>query len=324
MNLISLILLFIGAYSVSALEDIPVVFADDTNYKDLFSRADHSIIYFYRDGCIYCKNFEKDFYLINYVYNNVSSSSGLIQVLKVNGKENDRLRNAFSVTEFPTIAMWNQKTRSVLRYTGWIDLDYILNFIEKELEIEPDFSRIDTRVHYLHENSTDFDFSQDTVVIFTMPYLPDWLDYMNPAHFVHKLADDERWKDINIAIFDVSKGGYLPSEKFKISNFPSIIYFSKDKRLKTYNTNSQNYLKNSRLDKNAVVEFLSNLDERTTNASGTWFSNLDALVSSANDTEVYEGHKYKRQGFHLRQDTESSGYGSIESDYYSLMDEVTL
>lgn len=324
MNLISLILLFIGAHSVFALENNLVVFADDTNYKGLFSRADHSIIYFYRDGCIYCKNFEKDFYLINHVYNNVSSSSGLVQVLKVNGKENSRLRSIFSVTEYPTIAMWSQETKSILRYVGWIDLDHILSFIQKELKIEPDFSRIETKVHYLHENATDFESLQDTLVIFTMPYLPDWLDYMNPAHFIHELADDERWKGINFAIFDVSKGGYLPSEKFKISNFPSIIYFSKDKRLKTYNTNSQNYLKNSKLDKNAVVEFLSNLEEISTNASGTWFSSLYALISTANDTEIYESHKYKRQGFHLRQDSESAGHSDMESDYYSLIDEVTL
>lgn len=275
--------------SLSSITDHIIEF-DDSSIQSTLEQADFSFIYFYSDVCKYCRKFEPTFENLSVLYNQVkqkdtkkrrgkkdnnnnNNNGGLyFQILKTNARQNNRLSQLFKISQYPTLKLLNYKTKEIITYDNKNnrDLQSIINYLRQNLKIEPQFENFKTKVKYYqspsidsskqdlncfgNENETN---AHDKLVFFITSYLPDWIDYQYPAHFVHQLALD--YQDLTIIVVDVEKlNDYVVLSKYEINSFPSVMYLKNNGDYKKYQFSSQS---KHELDYHQIEEFIESIDQ---------------------------------------------------------------
>lgn len=276
----------VAAWALSVLE-----LNDDTFINSLLS-TNHTLVYFYRDHCQYCQEFNSDFEYLSLIYNG-NNSSGL-QIVKINGARNSRANSLFKVDRYPTLKMYHKSTSEIVTFLQQRSVEAIVDFVGFQVPgTEPDYSKYKSRVPMLPGNTNEEDLT-NTLVIFMLPILTGWDDFGRPNHFMERVAASESFKDVKFAVVDIFDQKSDLQQKFFVSNFPSAIYFGTNGRFKVLDTYSTN--PDTRLDELELLEFLHSLQ----NEDG-WLENRDQLAQII-ELSKYEGHKYHRPGFNMVQD----------------------
>ncbi|KAG2735719.1 hypothetical protein G9P44_001933 [Scheffersomyces stipitis] len=303
----------------------------DSAIEDNLKRARYSLIYFYRDACQYCDKFNPDFENLSVLFNNASDSgegeNSIIQVIKTNGKVNPRLNQLFKVQSYPTLKLLDFKTMEIFTYTKRKrDILSLLEFVkEKVPDAKPNYKNFVSKVKYLDNASFDDHVKQskkDTLVVFTMPYMDDWINYQYPAHFYQQLADRMSSDERNIQFSLVDAGSQAASDVIaglKISNFPSIVYFKGDGRVKAYGVYDQNQVMHGILSEKTLDSFIDNIDSEE---HGKWFESVEKMVESREESTEYDGNLHYKPGFNVRQDNRNGE--DEEEQYRQLLREVEL
>lgn len=276
----------VAAWALSVIE-----LNDDTFISSLLL-TNHTLVYFYRDHCQYCQEFNSDFEYLSLMYNGNDTSG--FQIVKINGAKNTRANSLFKVDRYPTLKMYHNSTSEIVTFQQHRLIEAIVDFIGFQVPgIEPDYSKFESQVPMLPENTSEEDLS-NSLVVFMLPILDGWDDFGRPNHFMERAAASGAYKDVKFAVVDIFDHKSDLQQKYFVSNFPSAIYFGTKGRFKVLDTYSTN--PGSRLEEQELLAFLNSLQ----NEDG-WFENRDQLAQII-ETSKYEGHKYHRPGFNMIQD----------------------
>lgn len=289
----------------------------DNSIESTFEQAQYSLIYFYENHCQYCAHFNPTFELASTLLNNVSIV-GDIQLVRANGKVNQRLNLLFSVQHYPTLKLLDYKTMKITTYNERErELDTIIDFLETNTnrKVYPNYDNLQSSITVLGSEVIDL---SNSVVVFTMGFLPEWTNYKLPSHFYQELA--RRNKHIKFVLVDLGQFDVNSLVKeYQISNFPSMMYFS-SKGFKTFRTHSQNHLENGNLDETDIKLFLENKDSDT---EGQWFKTVEDLKKTLEES-TFDGHKNVRAGFNFKHGDQTDEVIDIDDEYSSLIDHIEL
>lgn len=299
-------------------------FGDDS-IQTALARGEYSLIYFYMDGCKYCGEFEQEFNFLSMLYNDKAIKSPKFQVLKTNGKKNPRLNQLFKIQMYPSLRLLNRETKEIIHYNkADRNIESLIEFINEEVEeVEPNFDNVETNVCYITSEdslSTLIHTGKDTIIAFIADYFRDWSDHNYPSHFYQKLSLEEDY-NLEFAIVDIEHPNVNSIiAKFRISNFPSIIYIDTEGRIRTLQTLSQNHLTNDRLEENQVINFIND------KSSGEGYENLKDLQTTIDNQDfTYDGFKQQKMyGFNFGKHEALSENIDINNEYDELMNELNL
>lgn len=320
------ILLYSLCYFSLAYADLAhIIEFDDNHIEQALSNAEFSFIYFYSDGCKFCAQFEPEFEYLSVLYNNITQESKPLQILKTNAKSNKKLAALFNVNQYPTLKLLDFGTKEIIDYTDNRHIDYLVDFVQKQTKVAPNYDNFKSLVNYLHDDIDGFiqSASTDTLIVFTLPYLHEWSDYEYPSHFYQRLAYSEYRDTVSFALVDVTKlsnNDFLA--KYEVSNYPSLIYFIKDNQFKTYNTLSKTHLTRDRLEYDQVAGFLEKLQDPDP-AFGQWYNSYSEFIQNC-DEKYQPVREIMHQGFNFRHGDRSSEYLTTDEDYNWLLDHVEL
>lgn len=303
---------------------------NDGNIEQTLAGSDFSFIYFYSEGCAYCAQFEPEFDYLSILYNNITTDDNgrnSLQILKTNALKNKKLSQLFSVNKYPTLKLLNFGTKEILSYNDHRDLDSLVNFMTKNTHVHPNFDNIKSNVHYLQSDIENFiqSSSKDTLVVLTALHIQDWTDYKYPTHFYQELALSEYKSDIDFVLVDVNKlenNDFLA--KYAVSNFPSMIYFTRNGKFKTYHTLSQDTSVNNFLNHDLISDFLAKLSGSSP-LYGEWYDNYSEFSAKILDEQTYSGNKpVHRYGFNNIGPGESNSELTIDDQYDLLVHNIGL
>ncbi|RCK58920.1 Protein disulfide-isomerase erp38 [Candida viswanathii] len=248
-------LLRFAASTASSAVSGSIIEFDDNLIQATLEQSEHSFIYFYSDSCKYCRKFDPTFENLSVLYNNNKNRSKF-QILKTNARSNQRLSELFKVTKYPTLKLLDYKTKRIIDYEENRDLQSLIGYLDRALNIHPDFENFHSKVEYTKALGDD---ASERLVFFMAGYLPGWEDYKYPAHYTHQLALD--YGDIKVVVVNVEElNDYEVLSKYGVSRFPTVVYM-KDGKLKSY-TSSENEMKVAK-----IREFIENVDSDST---GPW------------------------------------------------------
>ena len=290
----------ITSSSTSSSTGDHIIEFDDNSIQSTLELADFSFIYFYSDVCKYCRKFDPTFENLSVLYNQPKQKDTIkktgsnnerlyFQILKTNARQNNRLSQLFKVSQYPTLKLLNYKTKEIITYDNKNnrDLQSIINYLQQNLNIEPQFENFKSKVKYYQSPPSDsfkqdLDFfgneneleKNDKLIFFIASYLPEWSDYQYLAHFIHQLALD--YPDLTIIIVDYEKlNDYGVLSKYEINSFPSVMYLKNNGDYKKYQFSSQS---KRELDYHKIEKFLDSVDQD----NGTWEKVKESLI----DTET--------------------------------------
>lgn len=306
-----------------------VIEFNDNNIEQSLARSDFSFIYFYSDGCAYCAQFEPEFEYLSILYNNITDeeSTSKVQILKANAIKNKKLSQLFSVNKYPTLKLLNFRTREIIPYKESRNLESLIGFVTEETQVLPNFANFKSNIHFLQSEIELFikSASKDTLVVFTVPHIQEWENYEYPSHFYQELALSEFKEDMQFVLVDVNKladNNFLA--KYAVSNFPSMIYFTKEGKFKTYHTLLQDTTTNNLLNKNLINEFLGTLSDSSL-SNGEWHDNYTDFSAKIFDEKTYSRNKPVRKfGFNNVQGSQSNPELTIDAEYDLLVQNIGL
>lgn len=271
---ITLLVNFSASTTNNQVSDSIIEF-DDSLIQTTLEQSEHSFIYFYSDSCKYCRKFDPTFENLSVLFNNNKDRSKF-QILKTNARSNKRLSELFKISKYPTLKLLEYKTKRIIDYEDNRDLQSLIGYIDRTLNIHPSFEHFHTQVKYA-ENLEAIDNNPSEQLIFFMAnYLPGWEDYKYPAHYIHQFALD--YEGISIIVVDVEElSNYDILSKYRVSHFPTVVYI-KDGNFKSYST-KENEMKVTK-----IREFIENINKDST---GSW-QEIQTL-----DTDIQEIHHHE-------------------------------
>ncbi|KAK6200164.1 uncharacterized protein RJT21DRAFT_121055 [Scheffersomyces amazonensis] len=296
----------------------------DANIETTLEQSRYSFIYFFSDSCGFCDKFNPDFENLSLLYNNRSDHSSL-QIIKTNARANKRLSGLFSINRYPSLRLLDFETKEIIEYDqDKRDLASLINFVQARVPgVSPNYDGFKPSIHYFED--VNFDKHQpNSLIVFTLPFLMEWKDYVYPTHGYQKLALD--FPHIQFGLVDVDKVSAQDTlAKYHITNFPAVIYFHNDGTFKVFNTNSQNHVIKNNLGVNDIEIFLNNLH---TNESGKWYKSLKEMQKDLetiikSDTPI----SYGKKGFNVNHNPNPHPYQQdtdIVEEYDSLMNHIEL
>lgn len=302
---------------------------DDNHIEQTLAGSDFSFIYFYSDGCAYCAQFEPEFEYLSILYNNITDdkSNSKVQILKTNAIKNKKLSQLFSVNKYPTLKLLNFRTKEIVSYKDSRNLENLVKFMTEKTQLLPNFDNVNSNIHFVQSDIEQFigSSSKDTLIVFTVPHIQEWEDYEYPSHFYQELAQSEFKEDIEFVLVDVNKlvdNDFLA--KYAVSNFPSMIYFTKEGKFKTYHTLLQDATTNNLLNKNLISEFLETLSDSSL-SNGEWYDNYSDFSVKIFDEKTYSANKPVRKfGFNNVQGSKSNSELTIDDEYDLLVQNIGL
>lgn len=329
MNLLCLFILqcFARLVTGSHVIDEHVIELKDSHIQETLEKASYSFIYFYSDSCGFCHKFNPTFENLCMLYNGFDETDAhkKLQVLKVNARENPRLRQLFKVTQYPTLKLVDYQTKEIFHYDQSRDLNTFMAYFKAKTNVDANIANYKSKVK-VFRNGTVLDFINDTaekdkLVVFTMSYISDWEDYNYPAHFYQQLASSI--DSIDFALVDVELlSDTQVLSKYEISNYPSMIYFDKAGRFKVFHTNTQNHIISADLNEVHIRNFIDNINKE--DITGKWFNSIDELHLYNEQYLDYEGHKYQKIGLNHRQSSNKNNELSEEEEYNMILENLEL
>lgn len=307
-----------------------VIEFNDDNIEQTLAGSDFSFIYFYSEGCAYCAQFEPEFHYLSILYNNITTDdngSNSLRILKTNALRNKKLSHLFSVKRYPTLKLLNFGTKEIVSYNDHRDLDSLVRFITKNTQAHPNFDNIKSNVYYLQSDIENFiqSSSKNTLVVFTALHIQEWTDYKYPTHFYEELALSDYGSDIDFVLVDVNKlmdHDFLA--KYAVSNFPSMIYFTREGKFKTHHTLLQDTSVKNLLNHGLISDFLANLSDSSP-LYGEWYNNYSDFSVKLLDEKTYSGNKpVRRYGFNTVGASQANSELTIDDEYDILVHNIGL
>lgn len=116
---------------------------DDQSFVPALLSSNYTLVYFYKNQCQYCQQFNADFEYLSLIYN---SNPGF-QIVKVNGVQNKRINRLFKVDRYPTLKLYHNSTTEIITFTQQRSVDAISDFISIHVpEVEPDYSKFKSNI----------------------------------------------------------------------------------------------------------------------------------------------------------------------------------
>ncbi|WEJ92699.1 hypothetical protein PSN45_000154 [Yamadazyma tenuis] len=268
--------------------------------------SEYSLIYFYKPGCSACMALEPTYHSLQEYYDNTRE----FQLLEVDGSNSDtsQLKRQFGIQSYPSVFLYSATTQQALKYTGSRNQLGLINFIN-------DHTPVINRD--IESNIKPFDLSlplQNDLVVLSMSYMPTFDEYEYPSHFFQQMSYDYPYNFHVLFVDQMETGDFL--ERYRISNYPSAIYFRTPENIKSFKTLSVNHDHGDKLGEVGAVEFVQNIDS---DEYGRWFTSRAELVEYA-DGQQYEFVEDKRYGMHVR----AHGGGDDEEDYEKMVGEMGM
>lgn len=293
----------------------------DANIEAALSAAKYSLIYFYMENCRYCGAFEPTYDYLSVLYNSNGPSRENFQVIKTDGKKNDRLSGLFSVGRFPTLKLLNFETKQIVTYDQKLrDLQSIIEFVENHVPgAVPDYDSFQSLVHYYEDGD---DIEPESVLVFVAASLHEWTQYKFPGHFIQEISREIPSSGPKIVLVDVDK---LPSydllARFLVSNFPSLVYVGDG--VKTYRTLPQHHVTDDQLDAREIRQFLAGL---ASDEFGTRYETEAELRKRVQKMDkTYDSHKTPAgKGFLRLQNAAVAAEASVDEEYQMLLQHIEL
>lgn len=272
----------------------------DQNRNQILSNSHHSLIFFTKDNCPRCIQFKPIYDQLSDYYDNSQD----FQILQCDSSHNRRTKRVFGVSSFPTVMLYDSHSKMNLKFDQTKNLINLINFVNDHTDAIN--HEIESKVNMI-ELMTDMDFTSDSVgggnniIVLSLSYLPEWEEYEFPTHEYQQLS--YKYPDIkfHLVFVDLVDDINPLLSRYKISNFPSVVYFDgKSDRFKVYKTLSSEHTNNDKLVPSQVSEFLRNLADEDSNSYGQWFKDVDSL----NEYVLHQQYEYVDQrnyGFNIRQ-----------------------
>lgn len=282
----------VAAWAQAAWAQAAVVELSDSDFISLLLSSEHTLIYFYRDQCRFCSEFDGDFEYLSLIFNDEKRPE--FQIVKINGAKNARANALFKVDRYPTLKMYHNASTEIVTFQQERLFEGIVDFIEFQVPgVEPDYSRFRSRVRKLSGN-VDKSSLGETLVVFMLENMHGWDDFGRPNHFLERLAATNEFSNTHFAVVDIFGGETDLQREFSVSNFPSAIYFDTKGRFKVLDTYTTN--PDTQFGDEQVRDFL-----KSVHLNNGWFENSTQLAEFIAENE-YTGHKYHRPGFNVIQD----------------------
>ncbi|KAH3665962.1 hypothetical protein OGAPHI_004151 [Ogataea philodendri] len=219
-----------GLFLLIGLTLAYIVEVDDRDFEDVVfgQPGKYSFVYFYSPGCIHCQNLDPQFEPLGNLFHETN-----LQIVKVNGKANSRLRSKFQLIGFPTLKLFSFEGDDIGAYTGLRTTHKMVEYLRDATGVQPRYpprsvvdvssSNIDQTIH----KHTD----KDVVLAFAAPWIDGWDD--PHSSYYERLAQyySDKVKDGTIfGLVDISKAenNQLIS-RFQVTKYPTVFHFPKDR-----------------------------------------------------------------------------------------------
>ena len=275
-----------------------------------------SLIYFFAPDCQFCHAFLEDYEYLSLIYNENSR----FQVVGINGREHEDLKNMFGVTHFPTIKLYNDEKKQVVTFKEARLVENVLNFVKRYANIEPRTGETKNRIARVF-NIADIEelkHSMDAVLIaFVNKGDRNWVKLHYPSHFYQELA--RTFDNVKFAIkyFEDAESDLM--QKYHVSNVPALILLEGN-HIGAFNSLSTNPMRNYKIDAHDIKQFLDKFRSRS---EGIWFEDLDSLALYAENAR-FTGHMERKAGMnYIEGNTRDDMSGlKLEEQYLILVDKI--
>lgn len=224
----------------------------DASLSDL-ALAEHLLIYFFLDLCRYCREFDPTYGYIEQVVAPLPA----VQVVRVDGRANPRLRLLFSVEGFPSLRWLHYPSRKITTLNDR-SFDGVVNYIEDQTGVVPDYSRVSRAAPSIEGKDALDVLSEPCVVIITAPWLRGWENYHYPLHPAQEWA--QAHPDTPLYIADIADDNQRLLQRLRVSAFPTVIRLTTN-RVEVYAPRD--------------IEHFSAFMEG--NIDAPWFNNVDEI-----------------------------------------------
>lgn len=287
-----------------------IIELNDINVSSVIAQSKFSMIYFTKPKCRLCEVFDDIYMNLSEVYDNNKE----FQILKINSEANPSLREKFKPSTYPSIYLYNDQDKILLKYEGSRDLLSLVNFINDNSDTIN--KELKSKVHLI-KTMQDFNSRKHkgNVIVISLSSLPEWEEYEFPSHFYQKLAYQHDLRFHILYLDSMDETDFV--NEFRISNYPSVIYFESPTRFKIYKTLSKDHLSNTKLDQLSLIRFIDNLN---TDTVGYWFNSTQDLETFITN-QKYEHVHQNKVGFNVNQN-----HIIIDDDlaYKEMVDNIDL
>ncbi|ODV85361.1 hypothetical protein CANARDRAFT_7481 [[Candida] arabinofermentans NRRL YB-2248] len=179
----------------------------------LIDQSKPTFLYFYKDNCIHCSNFNFNYNKLNELYENTS-----LQLLKLNNKQHPYLITEYNIVEYPTLLLIHDF--EIKKFKKFRNLDNLIDFINVETGILP--IQPNSKILKLNENNNILNnLNIDILILFHSNYLNEYEEYISNYEKISENFSNE----VQFTIVDISLSENSDLiRNFKISNYPTLIY----------------------------------------------------------------------------------------------------
>lgn len=208
----------------------------DQNHQ-ILENSEYSLIYFFKDNCKWCQQFEPTYDdLVNY-YDNTNE----FQLLKVDSTRNKKTKIKFMLQSYPTVLLYNRQTKQVQKFTGKRNILSLINFINDNTNaINHEISSNVNVIKHINDLSLEKE-----LVVFTTSTSELWEEFEYPSHFFQQLSYEYNYKFSLVFVDKLQDNEILG--KFRVSSYPSVIYFTNADKFKVFKIFSSNHSINDKL-----------------------------------------------------------------------------
>ncbi|CAH6723790.1 hypothetical protein CLIB1444_20S00804 [[Candida] jaroonii] len=284
-----------------------VIKLTDSNKRQVLSASKNTLILFQKPNCKYCELLDPIYSQLGELYDNDEE----FQLAKTNAAENRILKSNFKPTRYPSVFLYNNVAKTIQPFKGNRNLIDLVNFINENTdtinkELESNIFEI-RKIEEFNQRR-----KKGNLIVFALSYLPIWQDYQYPTHFYQQLSYQHNIKFSILFIDLIDSTKFL--DEYKISNYPSAIFFKSPTKFKTFKTFSKDHLQGNKLDEQSLTDFTYNLHSED---HGHWFDGTDELNEYLQN-EKYQYERVGHYGLNIRQNEVIVD----ESSYEEMLDKM--
>lgn len=286
-----------------------VIKLTDSNKKQVLTESKNTLLFFHKPNCKYCNLLDPIYSQLSELYDNDEE----FQLTKTNAAENKGLKSQFKLTKYPSLFLYNNVDKTIKPFKGNRNLIDLVNFINENTDtINKELESNIFEIRKIEE--FDQRRKKGNLIVFALSYLPIWQDYQYPTHFYQQLSYQHNIKFSILFIDLIDSTNFL--NEFKVSNYPSAIFFKSPTKFKLFKTFSKDHLLGNKLDEQSLRDFTYNLHS---DDFGQWFENTDQLNEYLQN-EKYEHQRVGHYGLNIRQNDVIVD----EASYEEMLDKMNL
>lgn len=282
----------------------------EENKNQVFSNSRHTLIFFSKPNCKYCDQFDPIYNQLSELYDNDKD----FQLTKIDTGTNKQLKQVFKISSYPKLVLFDRDTSSGKIFNDKRNLINLVNFINDNTNAIN--HELETNVKFV-DNPGDLKLENDLVVL-ALSYMPTFQDFEYPTHFFQKMSYEYGF-NFNIIFIDLIDATEF-IRQYKVSNFPSAIFFKTPEKFKVFRTFSSDHEIKAKLGEAGIIEFCGHLNDQSDDRYGHWFDSIveyDAHLAN----QLYEFRDGIHYGFNYQA---RASYEDDEVAYEAMMKKIDL